>query len=170
MSNSKILIPKYWNSNLFDTFDCNVNEQKQDNNGRFLVKGKVNTGNSSGLLKYIASSPPDFRTSYAGSGLPFPNTEIAYQNTPNKGAVKLVNGEFSFYIDYPNSFYLNQGTMLLPPHVLIKLCDDSVDNVEIVQLGESIPHRTLTSNTFTRSNYKDRVWPMDENVNPDYFH
>ena len=157
MSNSKILIPKYWNSSLFDSFDCKVEENKQENTGRFLVKGRVSTSSSSGLLKYIASSPPDFRSSYAGSGLPFPNSEIAYQNTPNKGAVKLENGEFSFYIDYPNSFYLNQGTMLLPPHVLIKVCDGDDDNVEIVQLGESIPHRTLTSNTFTRSNYKDRV-------------
>mgnify|MGYP001183002765 CR=1 FL=1 len=170
MNDSKMLIPKYWNSSLFDSFDCEVDDNNQKSEGRFLVKGKVSSNSSNGLLKYIASSPPDFRTSYTGSGLPFPNTEIAYQNTPNKGAVKMENGEFSIYINYPNSFYLNQGTMLLPPHVLVKVCDDNDDNVEIVQLGESIPHRTLTSNTFTRSNFKDKVWPMDENVNPDYFH
>ena len=66
MNDSKMLIPKYWNSTLFDSFDCKVNENNQKSEGRFLVKGKVSSNSSSGLLKYIASSPPDFSFFAAG--------------------------------------------------------------------------------------------------------
>ena len=70
------------------------------------------------MVEYIAAAPADHRSSYAGSGLPFPNPEMAYDNTPNSGAVKTTNGYFEIRISYPNSFYVEQGTKLLRPHLL----------------------------------------------------
>jgi hypothetical protein len=159
-------IPHYWNEELFNSFECDSVEQ--ETSGKFVVRGSLSNQNANGTIKFIACNPADYRQSYSGSGLPFPNPEIAYQNTLNKGSAPVVNGRFEFRIDFPNSLYVNQGTTLLPPHVLIRLCDGS-DDVEIVQLGESIPHRTLSSNTFTRSSFKDKVYPLHDNVNPNYY-
>ena len=160
-------IPQYWNDELFNSFNCE--NQESETSGRFVVKGSLKDSNKNGLVKFIAANAPDYRQSYSGSGLPFPNPEIAYENTPNKGTARVVDGNFQFSIDYPNSFYANQGTNLLPPHVLIRLCDGS-DDVEVVQLGEGIPHRTLSSATFTRSAFKNKEYPLHDDVNPDYYH
>lgn len=159
-------IPQYWNNELFNSFTCENTEN--NTSGRFVVKGSLKN-NANGIVKFIAANAPDYRQSYSGSGLPFPNAEIAYENTPNKGAARVINGQFKFSIDYPSGFYVNQGTLLLPPHVLVRLCDEN-EEVEVVQLGEGIPHRTLSSSTFTRSAFKDREFPLHDNVNPDYYH
>lgn len=163
-------IPHYWNNELFNTFECSRDVSSDSNKGSFLVKGSLKSPVASGVVKFIASNPADFRQSYSGSGLPFPNPEIAYENTQNKGSARVTNGNFEFYIQYPNSLYINQGTTLLSPHVLVKLCDSSDENVEVVVLGDGIPHRTLTSSTFTRSSFKKRVYPMHNDVNPNYYH
>jgi hypothetical protein len=159
-------IPQYWNSELFDSFDC----EKNETNGKFVVRGVLKSSTKSGIIKFIASNAPDHRQSYSGSGLPFPNPDMAYESTPNKGSTQVVDGRFEFNINYPNSFYINQGTQLLPPHVLVRLCDGNNDSVEVVKLGEGIPNRSLSSTTFTRSAFKDREYPTHDNVNPDYYH
>ena len=63
------------------------------------------------------------RTTYSGSGLPYSNPDIAFDNSPNKGAVKVINGKFTFNIHYPNSFYAGFGKHLITPHVYYKLCN-----------------------------------------------
>ena len=57
---------------------------------RILFKGSLKDSSKNGLVKFIAANAPDYRQSYSGSGLPFPNPEIAYENTPNKGTAKVV--------------------------------------------------------------------------------
>ena len=160
-------IPKYWNSRLFDSVSCS-GQVLSEGQGDFLVRGTVKQANPNGIVKFFASSPPDHRTSYAGSGLPFANPEMAYESTPNKGAVRASNGDFQFKVVYPNAFYVDQGKTLLPPHVLIKVCDEHHEETQAIVLGDKIPHRTLTSNTYVRSRNNLQTYPNPEYVNPDY--
>ena len=143
---------KYWKSDEFDYFKCK-GKVYQNGKGNFLVTGRVHTNKHNAIVEYIAASPADHRSSYAGSGLPFPNAEMAYENTPNRGAVKTTNGYFEIRISYPNAFYVEQGTKLLRPHLLIKTCEKDNEEITVVPLGENIPDRTLTTSpgNFIRS-------------------
>lgn len=116
-------------------------------NGEYLVKGKVNGGASDAVITYWAANPPTFSTSYAGSGLPYANPLQAYEDTPNKGSVRAVNGNFQFRIRFPNSYYVGLGTIHVKPHVNIKVCDSANPEggeVHRIDLGNGIPFRALT--------------------------
>lgn len=114
-------------------------------NGEYLVKGKIDNGPRDALITYWAANPPTFSVSYAGSGLPYANPLMAYENSPNKGSVKAVDGNFQFRIRYPNSYYIGLGTVYVSPHVNIKICDSKGEgDVHKIELGDGIPFRTLT--------------------------
>ena len=123
----QILNNDKWKEQLFNKDMCQgvmINE----GSGDILVSGKVQSKSESPLITYWAANPPDRRQSFSGSGLPFPNGEVAFQNTPNKGAVKVVNGEFKFRIKYPNSYYAGLGTLYVPPFVYLKVCDEGEED------------------------------------------
>src|SRR3989344_7540725 len=104
----------------------------------FTIKGECRGGQ---VLKYQASAPVDFRLSRSGSGLPFPNPEIAYQGTPNQGTTTIHNGAFQFQIFYPSSYYVHNGSQLVQPHVHFTIDDSEYFKI---QLGEaSIANRSL---------------------------
>lgn len=84
----------------------------------------------------IAPAPIDTMQNYSGSGLPFPNKFIAYQNTPNKFQIKSNLYETEFI--YPNAYYINE-TLVSPTISLI--VDDKV--VEEKILENPLPLRTL---------------------------
>ena len=96
-------------------------------------------------FEYLAASPPDTRYSRAGSGLPFPNKEIAFSNTPNKGTVTTdKTGNFNFTVQIPNQYYVNGGKDLQEPTVFII---DSENNslYSIIMEGVAVPSRSLTN-------------------------
>ena len=113
-------------------------------NGEYLVKGKINGNSSDVLITYWAANPPTYNTSYAGSGLPFASPLMAYENTPNKGSVKTVNGTFQFRVRFPNSYYMALGTIYVKPHVNIKICDNQNSETHKIELGDGIPFRALS--------------------------
>ena len=135
----------------------------------FVVKSRLKPHQApNSIVRFMAASPADRMTTFAGSGLPFPNPEIAYEGSPNVGAVQAVNGAFEFRLHFPNSFYVNGGTKLLPPHVLVKVCSaDSGGNeseTDAILLGAGIPNRFLTNapGTYTRSSFKPTEWDDDQ--------
>ena len=91
--------------------------------GEYTVKGKVNSKTINPTVLFWAAAPPLKTASYAGSGIPYANPNMAFQNTPNKGAVVAKNKEFSFKIQFPNSYYTRLGTVYNKPHVTIKVCE-----------------------------------------------
>jgi hypothetical protein len=129
---------------------------KNKNNNSFIISGKLNYPTSKKLyIKFSASNPPTYNSNFSGSGLPYPSEEIAFENTPNRGVVEIINGEFNFSIRYPNSYYINMGTIYIEPHVKIIIVDkdnNSIGETKSVNLGEGIPFRTLT-------------WPVQRNWN-----
>ena len=128
------------------TFTVNLKITKY--NGVYILDGTYQGYSMEQLfVKYSAASPPTYNSNFSGSGLPFPTEDIAFDNTPNKGVAEIVNGKFSFSMKYPNSYYINMGTVYIPPHV--KLVIVNKDNIKVgdiqqVNLGEGIPFRTLT--------------------------
>ena len=85
--------------------------------------------------RYIAAKPNDRRSSFAGSGLPFPSRDIAMQGTPNRGlAVPDTNGLVVIYLVMPGSFYDNQT--FVPPTLFF--------GDKQIPLAPAIPSRTLS--------------------------
>lgn len=131
---------------------CDVVIMKNDNNV-FMVNGSLNgslnlLSNVEKLyIKYWASNAPTYSQSFSGSGLPYPNEDVAFQNSPNVGVVPVINGKFSFSLSYPNSYYENMGTVYVPPQVKVKVCNNTniaVSKIQQINLGEGIPFRTLS--------------------------
>tara|TARA_Y100000389_G_C17470142_1_gene529673 strand:- start:7016 stop:7558 length:543 start_codon:yes stop_codon:yes gene_type:complete len=97
------------------------------------------------IVSYVAAKSPDYRQSYSGSALPFPDAQIAFENSPNFGAHK-IRDRLTFTIDFPNSYYSHVGTRIILPHVRIELMDLNKKKFasEIIKLGEIAPFRLLS--------------------------
>lgn len=99
-------------------------------------------------VQYWAAAPPNYRTSFAGSGLPFPNEEIAFQNSPNVGKVPLAaDGSFRIRLQYPNSYYKRLGAVYVRPSLKILFRDshgNMMGKIVTINVGEGIPFRSLT--------------------------
>jgi hypothetical protein len=109
-------------------------------NDTFNVKGYAP---KSSTLRYEAATPLWRNYSYAGSGLPYPDAEIAYDGTPNKGLVKLgIDGSFVITVAHPSEYYINQGKTLLKPHINIHLVEQKKDITLLI--GDYFPCRSLT--------------------------
>jgi len=112
--------------------------------GLYTISGRIKSG--SGLL-YRASDPADQRLAVAGSGLPFPNPEMAFDGQ-NMGQAQVGNfGTFNFTISRPNSYYTHHGIKLVPPHVDLQVLDKEgqIKHEIRVPVGKPIPNRSLTS-------------------------
>lgn len=107
----------------------------------FTVKGTCRVPGLTSI-RYLASAPADYRQSRAGSALPYPNEAIAYDNTPNSGSALLTNGQFQFQVLSPNSYYMNNGSSLVQPHVHMVFGENNVFNL---MLSGPVPNRSLKS-------------------------
>jgi hypothetical protein len=130
-------------------FNFNIQIKKQNLKNGLIVSGKLNFPNFTEKLyiKYTASSPPTYNSNFSGSGLPFPNELIAFENSPNKGVAEVINGSFKISLKYPNSYYTNMGTVYVAPQVkllLVNKDNTSMGKSLTINLGEGIPFRTLT--------------------------
>lgn len=138
--------------------NCQLNI-KYNSNGDFLIEGKTDIPSS--FVKYWAASPPTYSLSFAGSGLPYPNQEVAFEKTPNQGIAKVEDGKFQFPLEYPNSYYDNMLKVYVDPQVNFVFCDKNgkdIGEIHIANLGNGIPFRSLT-------------WPMkrDWNIGPMFY-
>ncbi len=101
----------------------------------------------------IAPAPADRITSYSGSALPFPCSEVAFDRTPNKYKISASNKSFKTEFIYPNSFYLPDGRTLVKPSIFLVL-DGKV--VDVKELEPVLNVRTL--------NYRYATSGMDKNL------
>lgn len=156
-NHAKMMCPLYKEDD-GSSFNFNINIKKIENkNNGFVITGKLNRPNFTQKLfvKYTASSPPTYNSNFSGSGLPFPNELVAFENSKNKGVAEVINGDFTIVLSYPNSYYTNMGTIYVPPQVKLMLVDQnnaSKGGTMTINLGEGIPFRTLT-------------WPTQRNWN-----
>ena len=128
----------------FDKFSCD-GSIVYAGNGNLVVDGTLKENVNNTKITFWAANPPDYRQSFTGSGLPFANPEMAYDNTENKGMVMTdSSGKFQFRLKLPNSYYLGLGTIHRSPHVHIRIQNDKRDTVHSVDLHGAIPFRMLT--------------------------
>jgi hypothetical protein len=141
---NRLLEKKYTNMDL----SVYKNSEFPPENGDFLIRGRLKGSLvvQSGFIKFWAANPADYGCSFYGSGLPYPNEEVAYENTINKGVVPIEGNEFTFNVYYPNSYYRNMGTVLVPPTIKIVVVNgdnERLSPIFEVKIGEGIPYRTL---------------------------
>lgn len=114
-------------------------------NGDLVVNGQLKTNILNASVYYWAASPPTYGLSASGSGMPYPSPEVAYDRTPNKGVVNVVNNKFNFSIKYPNAYYIGLGSLYIPPHINFKISAQGMpDSYFSVQVDDGIPFRMLT--------------------------
>lgn len=87
--------------------------------GTIMIKGTVSEGN---VVQWFAADPPTRIYSKAGSYLAFPSPSMAISGK-NCGVTEVKNGTFVIICKKPNAYYANGGTILLPPHVTIRVWD-----------------------------------------------
>lgn len=114
--------------------DCRVFRE----NNYMIIKGSLKNPSKFTKKLIVAPNPPDYRTSYSGSALPFPCQEIAFEKTKNFYEIK-DNGVIDVKFLYPNSYYNPEGThKVTSPFVLI------LDNNNYVyQTPDYFPLKTL---------------------------
>ena len=140
-----------WKSSYLKNASCD-NVVEQDIDGEFTVRGFEADIDSDSTVIFWAANPPTYNGSFTGSGLPFPNPEIAYQNTINKGTVKTQGGYYEFKIRFPNAYYVGLGSKYVEPCVHIKICQPNGENkLKTIKLGNGIPFRTLSHSNGERN-------------------
>ena len=128
----------------FDTQFC-FGESYRVNDTDLVINGTLKGISGVNEIKYIASAPANYRTSFPGSGLPFPSAHTAINDTMNKGTTSVgASGNFTIKIKYPNSYYTGLGTVKVPPTVYCKYNVNGQEKNFQITLGEGIPYRRLT--------------------------
>jgi len=92
----------------------------------------------------IAARPPDRMTSYAGSGLPFPCSQVAFDNSPNNTLVDK-SGTFNIIFKYPNSYYAPDMLTKIPPAVYFVFYKSQTEEsfASRIDLYDNLPVRSL---------------------------
>lgn len=141
-----------WDSCYKNFEPMNIKLMKNEE-GDYIITGKIKgslskyISQNDVLLKYWASNSPTFSSSYSGSGLPYPNEKIAFENSDNIGTVKLSNGSFLIKLNYPNSYYSKLGSEYVPPQIKLRLINSkgvALSEIYKINLGDGIPYRSLT--------------------------
>ena len=83
------------------------------------INGRISAfGAQPMTIEWRAAAPVTRGISFAGSGLPYPNKEIAYSNSPNAGKTHSINGSFNITLkDIPAGYYSGLGSIYVPPIV-----------------------------------------------------
>ena len=117
-----------------------------DGSGNMTIRGQIRNAEPDSYIVFWAANPPDYRTSYSGSGLPYPNSQIAYESSPNRGTVQLrADGSFEFRLRPPASYYTGLGTVFMRPHVYVQVnSKKTIGTPVLVRTGEGTPYRLLS--------------------------
>ena len=111
------------------------------------LRSKLLSNKTQVYVQYWAAAPPDYRHCISGSGLPYPNEDVAFESSPNIGKHPLgKDGSFSIKLKYPNSYYKNIGSIYVKPSVKVLFIDEQgtmYGKIISIVLGEGIPNRSL---------------------------
>lgn len=125
--------------------DSNIGKNYKDS-GQVRVQGQIKNAQPNSKIIFWAANPPDYRTSYSGSALPYPNHDMAYESSPSSGVVDVQsNGRFEINLRYPSGYYSGLGTVYVKPHVQFVVKNgNQISALQKIKIGEGIPFRLLT--------------------------
>jgi hypothetical protein len=110
-----------------------------------VVRGRLPAGADDGVVTYLAASPPDRRSSFSGSALPFADARQAFDRTPNRGQLQLgPDRDFEVRLKYPNAYYAGLGTVYVPPSLILEFVRGGERMRSAVKISDGAPFRTLT--------------------------
>jgi hypothetical protein len=137
------------------------------NNNKILIKGTITIPYKN--AKIIAANPIDMMSNYSGSGLPFPSSEIAFENTPN---IYILNSStFDIEFKYPNSYYMPNGRDKIPPTIYL-IADNKI--IQTYVLPDILPLKTLNYRKFDSKEkyygYKDGHLPIVDSEKKIYYY
>lgn len=133
-----------WKTKQFSQESCHGVLIKKCHN-KIKIMGEFKNKESNNTVMYWAGNPVQSSHSFSGSGLPYSSPTQAYDRSINVGAVSCNSGKFEFTIKTPNSYYVNHGTQLIPPHVHIRVLDSNQNKIEqfMIKLGEPLKGKLL---------------------------
>jgi len=107
-------------------------------NNNLKIKGSLS--NPAIYKKKVITAPNsiDIITSYSGSALPFPNEEIAFENTKNYLEINN-DGIIDITFKFPNSYYSPDGKNKIKSPIILILDDKKI----IYELDDLCPLKTL---------------------------
>ena len=110
-----------------------------------IIEGQFSSEIDGHVVHFIAPSPPDYRSSFSGSALPYASKKQAYDNTPNIGHVELSpSNSFVIKLAYPNTYYENFSNELENPYVLLSYSFKGTEKTLKIKLNKIINNiRTL---------------------------
>ncbi len=93
--------------------------RRNPSTGSVTVNGRVTgLGPQPQTIYWMAAAPVTRGIGFAGAGAPYPNREIAFENTPHQGKVDSADGSFSIELkDIPAGYYSGLGSIYVPPMV-----------------------------------------------------
>ena len=93
--------------------------RRNPSDGSVTVTGRITgLGSLTQTIHWKAAAPTTRGISFAGSGQPYPNKEIAYENTPHQGVVESPDGSFTIQLKgIPAGYYTGLGSIYVPPIV-----------------------------------------------------
>ena len=126
------------------------------------IEGQFSSGIDGNVVHFIAPSPPDYRSSFNGSALPYASKKQAYDNTPNIGHVKLSSSKsFVIKLAYPNSYYGDFSNDIQTPYVILNYSFEEVEKTLKIELDKIINNiRTLRHHT----NYNEMFYDNESNL------
>ena len=141
-----------------------------NNNSKLLLNGYIKNPSQYDKMLVIASNPIDRMTNYSGSGLPFTNENIAFENTRNMFLIPK-SGYINTTFSYPNSFYSQDGKTKILPSIYIELGEYNNTSFQLqYELFDLNNLRTLINRESRKGpefyGKKDTILPIDtaENV------
>ena len=129
------------------------------------INGSIKNSAMYSSVIIIAANPIDRMSNYSGSGLPFPNYEIAFENTQNIHKIDRT-GIFDVSFKYPNSFYMLDGINKIKPSIYFIFTDINNKSFRIqYELHDILALRTLINRSSRKSpefyGAKDYILPID---------
>lgn len=93
--------------------------KRNPSDGSVSVTGKITgLGAVPQKINWIAAAPVTRGIGFAGSGQPYPNKQIAFENTPNQGVVNSNDGSFGIQLKgIPAGYYSGLGSIYVPPMI-----------------------------------------------------
>lgn len=92
--------------------------RRDPSDGTVTITGKLTGIPGPMTIDWIAAAPVTRGIGFAGSGQPYPNREIALENTPNIGRVESADGSFMITLkSLPAGYYTGLGSTFVPPLV-----------------------------------------------------
>ena len=90
---------------------------RRNTNNTITVTGRIKGLHSEPqTIQWRAANPPTRGIGFNGSGYPYPNQDIAYENTPNQGTVESTDGSFSIQLTgIPSGYFSGLGSIYVPP-------------------------------------------------------